>query len=83
MKSVINAFIVLALSVLTASAWAYSADAIANRVKQLDTNKDGGVSMAEAIAGDAVRIKDNFAKLDANNDGKVTVIEIEVVNKAK
>lgn len=79
MKSIVNTLIVLALSVLTGSAWAYSADVIANRVKQLDTNKDGGVSMVEAIAGDAARIKDNFAKLDADNDGKVTVIEIEAV----
>ncbi|MFI3189445.1 hypothetical protein BCS42_12570 [Crenothrix sp. D3] len=77
MKSVVKTFIVLSLFLVTAIAFAADSEEISARVQQLDSNKDGGVSMAEATAGDATRIKNNFEKLDANKDGKVTAKEIE------
>lgn len=81
MKSAVKFFVALSLFLVTATAFAVSSEEIAARVQKLDTNKDGGVSMEEAIAGDASRIKNNFEKLDANKDAKVTAAEIEEANK--
>lgn len=81
MKSAVKIFVALFLFLVTVIAFAVDSEEIAVRVQKLDTNKDGGVSMAEAIAGDATRIKNNFEKLDANKDAKVTAAEIEEANK--
>ena len=71
----------IALCWLTTTSSAFTNDQIINRVKELDANKDGGISMAEAEVGNAQRIIHNFDKLDANKDGKVTAEEIEAANK--
>jgi len=81
MKPIIKIFISLAFYWLTTNTMAFTVVDIANRVKELDTNKDGGVSMTEAEAGNATRIKDHFEKLDANKNGVVTVEEIKALNK--
>ena len=81
MKSILKIFICIALCWLTTTSSAFTNDEVINRVKELDTNKDGGVSRAEAEAGNALRIINNFDKLDANKDNKVTAEEIEVANK--
>jgi len=81
MKPIIKFFITLALCWLTSNAAAFTVVDIANRVKELDTNKDGGVSMTEALVGNATRIKEHFEKLDANKDGIVTVEEIKTLNQ--
>ena len=81
MKPLNKIFIALSLSTVTTITWAVDAEEIENRVKQLDTNNDGGVSMAEAKAGDAWRIIKNFDKLDADKNGEVTALEIEAANK--
>ena len=81
MKPIIKLFITLALCWLTTHAMAFTVVDIANRVNELDTNKDGGVSMTKAVAGNASRIKDHFEKLDANKDGLVTVQEIKTFNQ--
>lgn len=80
MKSILKIFISITFCWVT-NANAVTNDEIINRVTQLDTNKDGGVSMAEAEAGNAIRIIHSFDKLDANKDGKVTTEEIEAANK--
>ncbi len=80
-KSILKILVSIALCCSTTTSSAFSNEQIINRVKELDTNKDGGVSMAEAEAGNALRILHNFDKLDANKDGKVTAEEIEAVNK--
>ncbi len=83
MKLTAKILLCLALCWLTANANAFTLFDITNRVKELDTNKDGGVSMAEAEAeaGNASRIKEHFEKLDANKDGKVTVEEIKALSQ--
>jgi|APCry1669193181_1035450.scaffolds.fasta_scaffold51514_1 Ca2+-binding EF-hand superfamily protein len=81
MKLTAKILLCLALCWLTANANAFTVFDITNRVKELDTNKDGGVSMAEAEAGNASRIKEHFEKLDANKDGKVTVEEIKALSQ--
>jgi len=81
MKLTAKFFLCLSLCWLATNAGAFTVLDIANRVKELDTNKDGGVSMTEAEAGNAKRIKDHFEKLDANKDGIVTVEEIKALNQ--
>ncbi|RIZ69976.1 MAG: hypothetical protein D0530_09085 [Methylococcales bacterium] len=81
MKSILKIIISIALCWLTTTSNAFTNDDIVNRVKELDTNKDGGVSMTEAEAGNALRIIHNFDKLDVNKDNKVTAEEIEALNK--
>ena len=81
MKSILKIFISIVLCWVTMTAGAVTNDEIVNRVTELDTNKDGGVSMAEAEAGNALRIIHYFDKLDTNKDGKVTAEEIEAGNK--
>ncbi len=80
MKFILKLFISIALCWVT-NASAVTNEEIVNRVTQLDTNKDGGVSMAEAQAGNAVRIIHNFDQRETNKDGKVTAEEIEAANK--
>jgi len=81
MKLTTKFIITLALCWVSNNAAAFTVIDIANRVKELDTNKDGGVSMTEAETGNATRIKEHFDKLDANKDGKVTVEEIKALNQ--
>jgi hypothetical protein len=81
MKSILKIFISIALCWVTTTVGAVTHDDIINRVTELDTNKDGGVSMAEAEAGNALRIIHYFDKIDTNKDSKVTAEEIEAANK--
>ncbi|MEI6146099.1 MAG: hypothetical protein D0531_08795 [Methylococcales bacterium] len=81
MTSLAKFFLCLVLCWLTTNSEAFTVVDITNRVKELDSNKDGGVSMTEAEAGNATRIKEHFEKLDANKDGKVTVEEIKAKNQ--
>lgn len=81
MKSIIKLIIFTVLGLVTNFSGAFTVIDIANRVIELDTNKDGGVSMSEAVTGNATRIKEHFETLDANKDGKVTAEEIKTLYK--
>lgn len=47
------------------------------KLKEIDTDESGTISLAEAEASDAKRLVEHFDKIDANEDGELTKEELK------
>ena len=68
--------------VLTTQERAAARDQAEKRFKDADKNRDGGLSRAEAKAGQFTNIEKYFDSMDTNKDGKVTPEERSAWAKA-
>ena len=53
------------------------------KLKEMDTNGDGAVSLDELTAYTATEVKTKFAKIDANGDGAISLDESTAAATAK
>jgi len=53
------------------------------RLKEIDTDESGSVSLEEANAANATKLIENFDAIDSNNDGELSKEEMKAAHKSR